>query len=238
MTPTPPSLRPAVRPMVLGVGVGLGLALVAALVSWRLVRADARRAESAGVVKGGPYAFVGGIAALGAALGYGVGRRFGRGRATRTTGWTLTMDRVVPRAASYRDAAPPSIGQLIDRLTARGYQLSVRGVSADGAPGAPAELGSALVGGAYWLHDARLGPPGTGVEIRISADADRDAGGRGAVRAIDVARCEACAELARFAIVDLAPLLPGLRFLADDSRLSPDPVEVLRAALPDRPRGR
>ncbi|MBK9031485.1 MAG: hypothetical protein IPL61_09145 [Myxococcales bacterium] len=231
-----PSLRPSLRPVVLGVVLGVAFALVAALGSWMLVRGDARRDAAAGVVKRGPYAFVGGVVGLAAAVGYGLGRRLGRGRSTRSTGWVLSMARVVPRTSTYRDAAAPSIAQLVTRLTAHGYQLEVRMLGADGALGGAADPDGPLVGGSFRLRDPRLGPTGTGVELWISALADRDDGGLGTVRALDLPRSAACAELAQFAIVELGAILPTVRYRPDDSGLSADPVEVLRSALPDRPR--
>ena len=230
------SIRPRWRPWLLGIGLGLVLGLVAARVSWSLVRADAERAEAAGIAKGGPYRFVGGMAVLAAALGFWVGRRLGRGRSTEVTGWILSMDRMVPHAASYREAEPPSVGLLLERLAVHGYQLEARLVTADGTLGQPIDPRTALAGSAFWLHDKRLGPAVTGVELRLSALVDRSAGGLATVRAVDTQRAAGCVELALFTIVELGALVRELHCRRDDSQLSGDPVELLRATLPERPR--
>lgn len=232
------SLRPSLRPLVVGVLAGLGLGIAALLVSWRLVRDDARRAEAAGVLKRGPYAFVGGMTALAIGLGFHLGRRLGRGRVTTAQGWVLTMGRVVPETAGYRDATPPSLGQLVERLAIHGYRLEVQQLGADGPTGAAADPRASLVGGGFWLRDAGLGPADTGVELRIASDAERRDGALGTIRAIDGGHREANAELARFAMVELGALVPALHYRADDTRLSSDAVELLRAALPERPRRR
>lgn len=231
-----PSLRPQKRPVVVGLALGALLAVAALFSTWRLVRDDARRAEAAGYVSRGAYAFVGGMSAIAAVVGYLAGHRLGRGRVTRTSGWVLTMTRAAPE--TYRDAEAPNLGRLLERLAVHGYQLEVRRLGAGGPTSERADLHAALVGGGFWLHDRGLGAPDTGVALRIDADADRDHRGLGTVQAIDAGRVAGNAELALFVIVELGELVPDLRYRADDSRLSPDTAHLLRAALPERPRRR
>ena len=71
--------------------------------------------------------------------------------------------------------------------------------------------------------------------IRISHQISTDRGGVGFLDAVDT-RAGHYAELAGFAIHALAGLMPGLRYKRTDSALGPDPAELVKATLPDRPR--
>lgn len=229
------SLRPSLRPIAISLLVALAAGAVTLLITWRLVRDDVGRADAAGVTKSGPYQFVGGISGLVAAIGYAITWRLLRGPSTTRRAWILGMARVVPTATSYRLAEPPSVQHLIDALADRGYRLTATQVDLHGAPIGLIDLRTELVGSAFRLRDDRLGADGTGVVIRISERAGDDGGGLGNVEAIDASDASGCQELATYAIAELGTLLPDLRYAPDDSALSPDTTELLRATLPDRP---
>ena len=177
--------------------------------------------------------FVGMCGAAAFFLGYAVSFRLIRGKRQEERSWMLSMEQVLPTATSYREAAPPSVKDLVDRLAARGYQLETSRVD---------EAGAAVAGG-----DDRDPLPGTSVElacrragacvrVAVSQRAAGQGGGLGLVTAIERGGKRASEELALFIIVELAALLPGLRYKDSDSALPPDDTEMLRASLPDRPR--
>jgi hypothetical protein len=230
------SLRPTVRSVAIPVAVGAVLAIAALLVANGLVRDDVERKASAGFFSMREHYFVGMCAALAFALGYLLTRRLMRGPRLGRRSWMLSMGQVVPATTSYREAAPPSVQDLIDRLEAVGYQLSVRRVDEAGTVIGTSDGRDPLTGRAVILRDERLGPAETGVIVRVSERAAGEGGGLGEVTAVDRFGEEGCEELAMFTICQLAELLPGLKYKPTDSSLEPDVVDMLRASLPDRPR--
>jgi hypothetical protein len=215
-------------------------AIVAALAAGTgatLLAADDLSRDSPTWLSGGAgaRAFVGTAAVVAGAIAFLLVRRLLGHRATTRRGWILSLPRVVPSARDYRAAAPPSIADLVSRLEARGYQLDAAAVDDANEERGSIDRRTALGGATFRLRDSRLGPAGTGVIVKISPRVGDEGGGLGLVEARD-ARGDACEELARFAIVELAALVPGLTYRPDDSALSLDDVDSLRAALPDRPR--
>ena len=145
----------------------------------------------------------------------------------------LSMEQVVPTATSYRDAATPSVKDLIDRLQARGYRLETSRVDEAGVAVAGGDDRDPLPGSSVELRDRRAGAC---VRVAVSQRAAGEGGGLGLVTAIERGGKRASEELALFAIVELAALIPGLSYKDVDSALPPDDTEMLRASLPDRPR--
>jgi hypothetical protein len=219
------------RSIVVPALVGCLLAIVATVI--------ARKAVAPAVAaKGGWFsrwdaAFVGMCGAGAFFLGFFASLRFLRGPTSEQRSWMLSMDQVVPAATSYREAAPPSVVDLIERLTARGYQLERRRVDESGEPVAGGDDRDPLAGSAVELSDARAGAR---IVVRVSERAAGEGGGLGMVTAIERGGKRASEELAMFAIVELAALLPGLEYKDADSALTPDDTEMLRASLPDKPR--
>jgi hypothetical protein len=225
------SLRPPLRSIVVPVLVGSVLAIVATVIANRAV-------APAIAAKGGWYSrwdqsFVGMCGALAFFLGFFVTLRFLRGPKSQMRSWMLSMEQVVPAATSYREAAPPSVKDLIDRLTARGYRLASHRVDESGEPVPGGDDRDPLAGSAVELSDQRAAAR---IVVRVSERAAGEGGGLGMVTAIERGGKLASEELALFAIVELAALLPGLKYKDSDSALSPDDTEMLRASLPDRPR--
>lgn len=84
----------------------------------------------------------------------------------------------------------------------------------------------------FKLSDSRLGKHGS-VIVRISERAT-DSDGMGFVEILDTSKGR-YQEMATFVIVNLASLLPGLKYKNSDSLLEPDDVGLLRATLPPSP---
>jgi len=177
--------------------------------------------------------FVGMCGAAAFFLGFLVSLRVIRGPRRDERSWMLSMEQVVPTATSYRDAAPPSVQDLVDKLKARGYQLHTGRVDEAGAPVAGGDDRDPLVGSAVELRDDRAGAR---IVVRVSQRAAGEGGGLGMVTAVERGSKRTSEELALFAIVELADLLPGMRYKDSDSALPPDDTAMLRASLPDRPR--
>jgi hypothetical protein len=225
------SLRPPLRSIVIPALVGGVLAIVATVIASNVVAPGV-------AAKGGWYSrwdrsFVGMCGALAFFLGYFVCLRFLRGPKSEMRSWMLSMDQVVPAATSYREAAPPSVKDLIERLTARGYQLERRRVDESGEPVAGGDDRDPLAGSAVELGDQRTGAR---IVVRVSERAAGEGGGLGMVTAIERGGKRASEELALYAIVELAALLPGLKYKDSESALTPDDTAMLRGSLPDKPR--
>lgn len=224
------SLRPPIRSILLPALIGGVLAVIATAVASNLV-------APAIAAKGGwasryDRTFVGMFGAAGFFLGYVVSFRLMRGPRRDERSWMLSLEQVLPSATSYREAAAPSVKDLVGRLEAKGYKLETGRVDEAGAPVPGGDDRDPLPGTAVELVDRRAGAR---VILRVSQRAAGEGGGLGMVTAIERGGKRASEELALFAIVELAALLPGLEYKDVDSALPPDDTEMLRASLPDRP---
>lgn len=224
------SLRPPIRSILVPAIIGGVLAVIATAVASNLV-------APAIAAKGGwasryDRTFVGMFGAAGFFLGYIVSFRLMRGPRRDERSWMLSLEQVLPSATSYREAAAPSVSDLVGRLKAKGYTLETGRVDEAGAPVAGGDDRDPLPGTAVELVDRRAGAR---VILRVSQRAAGEGGGLGMVTAIERGGKRASEELALFAIVELAALLPGLKYKDTDSALPPDDTEMLRASLPDRP---
>lgn len=225
------SLRPPMRSIAVPALVGGVLAVVATAVARHAVAGAV--AAKGGWLSGWDRSFVGMCGAAGFFLGYFVSLRLLRGARREERSWLLSVEQVVPAASSYREAAPPSLNDLVERLAARGYRLTTRQVDEAGAAVDGGDPRDPLAGRGVELEDERAGAR---VVVRLSERAAGEGGGLGVVTAIERGRRRASEELALFAIVELAGLLPGLKYKDVDSALTPDDTEMLRASLPERPR--
>ena len=225
------SLRPSMRSILAPALIGGALAVVATLVARQLVAPSI--AAKGGWFSRWDASFVGMCGAGAFFLGFFVSHRLMRGARREERSWMLSVEQVVPTATSYRDAAPPSVQDLVDRLKARGYDLRTSRVDEAGAPVAGGDDRDPLAGAAVELRDDRAVAR---VVVRVSERAAGQGGGLGIVTAIEHGSKRASEELALFAIVELAAILPGLRYKDADSALTPDDTEMLRASLPERPR--
>lgn len=213
--------------------IGGVLAVVATLVAQNLIAPSL--AARGGWFSRWDHSFVGMCGAAAFFLGYLVSYRLLRGSRREERSWMLSMGQVLPSATSYRDAAPPSVKDLVDRLQAKGYQLASGRVDASGAAVAGGDDRDPLTGSSVELVDGRAGAR---VIVQVSPQAAGEGGGLGVVTAVERGGKRASEELALFTIVELAALIPGLRYKDADSALPPDDTEMLRASLPDRPRAR
>jgi hypothetical protein len=210
--------------------IGCVLAIIATIVAGRVV-------APAIAAKGGWFSrwdrgFVGMCGAAAFFLGFFVSKRLIRGDRHEERSWLLSVEQVVPSATSYREAAP-SVADLVERLGARGYTLQTRRVDEANAPVAGGDERDPLAGTAVELSDQRARAR---IVVRVSERAAEEGGGLGIVTAIEEGGKLASEELALFAIVELAGMLPGLKYKDADSALPPDDTEMLRASLPDKPR--
>ncbi|HEY8144369.1 MAG TPA: hypothetical protein VIG06_16925 [Kofleriaceae bacterium] len=224
------SLRPPIRSILLPALIGGVLAVIATIVASKVV-------APAIAAKGGwssryDRSFVGMCGAAFFFIGFFVSNRLMRGPRRDERSWMLSLEQVVPSATSYREAAAPSVSDLVGRLQAKGYTLETGRVDEAGAPVAGGDDRDPLPGTAVELVDRRAGAR---VVLRVSQRAAGEGGGLGMVTAIERGGKRASEELALFAIVELAALLPGLKYKDTDSALQPDDTEMLRASLPDRP---
>jgi hypothetical protein len=225
------SLRPSMRAILVPSLIG-GVSAVVATVLARQLVAPAIAAKG-GWMSRWDGAFVGMCGAAAFFLAYVVSFRLLRGKRFEARSWLLSMEQVVPTATSYRDAAPPSVVDLVDRLQARGYRLETSRIDEGGAAVAGGDDRDPLPGCSVELRDRRAGAY---VQVAVSQRAAGEGGGLGLVTAIERGGKRASEELALCTIVELAGLLPGLRYKDADSALPPDDTEMLRASLPDRPR--
>jgi hypothetical protein len=228
---TSKSLRPPMRGILVPALVGFALAIVATIIAGRVV-------APAIAAKGGAFSrwdrgFVGMCGAAAFFLGFFVSKRLIRGERHEQRSWMLSVEQVVPSATSYREAAAPSVADLVERLGARGYKLQTRRVDEANAPVAGGDDRDPLAGAAVELSDERARAR---IVVRVSERAAGEGGGLGIVTAIEQGGKLASEELALFAIVELAGMLPGLKYKDADSALPPDDIEMLRASLPDKPR--
>jgi hypothetical protein len=231
MESKPKSLRPPMRSIVVPALVGGLLAVVATVVARQAVAGAV--AAKGGWLAGWDRSFVGMCGAAGFFLGYFASLRFLRGARREVRSWVLSVEQVVPAATGYREAAAPSAKDLVERLAARGYRLRVQRVDEAGAAVEGGDERDPLAGRGVELEDERAGAR---VIVRLSERAAGEGGGLGVVTAIERGGKRASEELALFAIVELAELLPGLKYKDVDSALTPDDTEMLRASLPERPR--
>ena len=206
-------------------------AVVATLLAQRLV--VPALAARGGWFSRWDQSFIGMCGAAAFFIGYFVSFRLMRGQRRDERSWLISMGQVLPSATSYRDAAPPSVKDLIDRLQAKGYQLTSGRVDESGAAVAGGDDRDPLTGASVELVDQRAGAR---VVVTVGQRAAGEGGGLGMVTAIERGGKRASEELALFAIVELAALIPGLSYKDADSALPPDDTEMLRASLPDRPR--
>lgn len=149
--------------------------------------------------------------------------------------WTLRAGPARPRAASYRHAELPTVGDLITALERWGYRLALRRAELHGTTERVIEdamdARHRLVGVGFRVSDGRL--PGPGVWIRIG----EPTGARESVGFV-VARDDrgrGNEELGLFVIAALGELLPGLFYKDLRSALGFDGTELLRGSLPDQP---
>ncbi len=227
------TMRRSMAEMLLPALVAAVLAILATVVAQKLVAPAIER-------KGGWYSrwdqsFVGMIGAATFFLGFLAMRRFTRKPHAEERTWLLRVDRVVPTATSYREASPPTVQDLVDRLARHGYVLQAMQVGEDRVRRGAADPRAPLAGAMFDLCDARL-PGGTRVVVHVNERAAGEGGGTGTVTAIEGGRKQAGEELALFAIRELGQILPGLEYKDIESALTPDSTEMLGAALPDRPR--
>jgi hypothetical protein len=148
--------------------------------------------------------------------------------------WILVIPRLTPTTAGYRHAALPTVADLTASLEAIGYRLEVAQVDDLGERLGAMDPRAPLPGAMFLLADRRLGRK-RGVIVRFS---DRAAQSDSTLAFVEVSGRPkpGTDELARFIIIHLAALLPGLRYKDGDSVMEPDDVELLAASLPDRPR--
>ena len=226
-------LRRSMADMLMPAVVAGVLAIVATVVAQKVVAPAIER-------KGGWYSrwdqsFVGMIGAVTFFGGFFAVRRLTHKPRVEERTWLVKVAQVVPQATGYREASPPTVQDLVERLARRGYQLEAHQVDESRVRRGAADARASLAGARFDLADARL-PAGTRVIVHVAEWAAGVRGGAGAVTAIEGGRKRAGEELALFTIYELAQLLPGLTYMDIESALTPDSTEMLAAALPERPR--
>src|SRR5688572_17978902 len=115
------SLRPSMSAILVPALIGGVCAVFATVVARQLVVPAV--AAKGGWMSRWDGAFVGMCGAAAFFLAYAVSFRLLRGKRREERSWMLSMEQVLPTATSYREAAPPSVKDLVDRLAARGYRL-------------------------------------------------------------------------------------------------------------------
>jgi hypothetical protein len=150
--------------------------------------------------------------------------------ATRTRSYTLFVTSAPVELGGYREAPRPTLGALLEKLTALGYRLEALAADSDGNPTQALDASAALSGPVVWLRLVGAPRYQGGVRLRMT-----EGPGAGEVDVMDTPSGK-YEELAQFAIVALGRLFRNTTFKESFSSLTPESTEWLEPQLPDRPR--
>ncbi len=143
--------------------------------------------------------------AMAGMIAFFVARRLLQGGSLAKSEWIVTM----PRGAQTTSPTPPTVQDLAKRLASVGYKPELFEVDDLGNARGPMDARVPLIGTKFVIVDPRLGSGGAGLTIRFSQlSGDMKGAGLSFVEARDSSG-DAYEEMAIFAIVELAELLPG-----------------------------
>jgi hypothetical protein len=209
------------------VGGAIGFAI-----GWHFAAADINKA---GDWRNGAARFIGMTSAIGMLVGYIVMMRVTRGVHVTRDGFTVTYKPAEAVPQGYRELKTLTVGDLVERLKAVGYQPALEACDELGQRTAkPGDPGVPLVGANVALVD-----PGVRGWVRVQLPPPAE----GQARAIGIVeiwseRGDSAEELALFTLRMLGELVNGVAAARESSRLSEDPVAMLTAGLAERPKHR
>jgi hypothetical protein len=213
---------------VLGALVG---GAIGCAIAWHFASADVNKM---GDWRNGAARFIGLISVIGVAVGWVVGLRLTRGVAVTRDGFTVSYKPAEAVPQGYRELKTLTVGDLVERLKAVGYQPSLEACDELGDRTKPGDAGIPLVGANVALVDPRV-RGWVRIELPMPADGQRRALG---LVEIWSERGESAEEMALFTLKSLGELVHGLSASRESSKLSEDPVAMLTAGLSDRPQHR
>ena len=221
------TVRPALRPTFVALAAGALATLAAGAVLWWLVDTypGARRSLGGyvvgwGATMAGCFAFVG-------------VRRLLRGPQFPIRGFTLAFREPAPSAVGYREVADVSVGDLLAALRDLGYEPEAAACDDAGAARGPADARAPLVG----AHVVVTDPAGAGsVRIQLVAPSRAPGARRLGLVEIRADQDSAIDHLGLYALRTIDRLIGRVAASPIDSALTAEPVALVTAGLPDRPR--
>lgn len=205
------------------VGGAVGFAI-----SWSLASNDMGQP---GDWRGGAARFIGFATTLGLFAGIVIAVRITRGKAVTRDGFTLSYRRIEPTATGYREAATPTVEDLLAGLRRLGYAPQATAGDDLGEARRPIDPTTSLAGA-----NVELRAPRVRGWIRVQLGSPPE----GAARALGLVEIwseqgGSAEELALFTLKVLDGLVRDLTASRESSRLSQDPVSLLTAGLGERP---
>jgi hypothetical protein len=179
----------------------------------------------------GAARFVGMCGALGGFAGYLITARLTRGERLTRDGFTLSYRPLAPTAASYRENTTLTVADLIAGLSKLGYEPRAEACDDFGTRRGSIDETTPLQGASVAIIDA--GVRGW-IRIALAPFTDTQPRTLGLVEMWS-RRGESVEELALFTLRVLDGLVAELAAVRESSRLSPDPIPMVTAALGERP---
>jgi hypothetical protein len=210
------------------VGAVVGLALGFAI-GWVLAANDIAQL---GDWRAGAQRFIGMTSAIGAFLGFFVAIRLTRGKHVTRDGFTLSYNRIEPKAAGYRDLVTITVADVLAGLREVGYAPRAEGCSVDGERSkVPLDPTTPIAGTNVAFVD-----PGVRGWIRLQLPIPVD----GQPRALGLLelwseRGDSTEEFGLFTLRILDTLVGNMSASRESSQLSQDPIALVTAGLAERP---
>lgn len=198
-------------------------------IAWQLASDDIHKL---GDFKYGALRFIGVVAVIGIAIGYFVVSRVTRGVAVTRDGFTLSYRPLEPVSSGYRELTTLTVSDLVDRLRAVGYQPMLAGCDTVGQRAGKADPTTSLVTANVAISDPRVRG---WIRLQLMPPAEGQVRAMGLLE-IWTERGDTAEELGLFTLRSLGELVGSLSASRESSVLSEDPVAMLTAGLPDRPR--
>jgi hypothetical protein len=208
------------------VGGAIGFAI-----GWYLASGDVNKM---GDWRQGAARFIGMASVIGMVGGYVVGMLAFRGVHVTRDGFTVSYKPAEAVPQGYRELKTLTVGDLVEKLKAFGYQPALEACDGLGQRGRPGDPDVPLVGANVALVD-----PGVRGWVRVELPVPAE----GRARALGLVeiwseRGESAEELALFTLRALGELVHGVAASRESSQLSEDPVAMVTAGLAERPQHR
>ncbi|HTL37027.1 MAG TPA: hypothetical protein VL326_28015 [Kofleriaceae bacterium] len=182
----------------------------------------------------GAQRFIGFTSVIGLAIGYIAMMQLTRGAKLTRDGFTVSYKPAEAVPDGYRELKTLTVGDLVKRLEAVGYQPALEACDMLGQRMKPGDPGVPLVGANVALVD-----PGVRGWVRVQLPPPAE-GQKRAMGLVEIwsERGESAEEMALFTLRMLGELVHGVAAARESSRLSEDPVAMLTAGLAERPKHR
>jgi hypothetical protein len=182
-------------------------------------------------VSRGAARFVGMCGAIGGFAGYLITARLTRGERLARDGFTLSYRPLPPTATSYREHTTLTVADVIAGLAKVGYEPRAEACDDFGTRRGSIDATTPLQGTSVAIIDPNVRG---WIRIALAPFTDTQPRTLGLVE-IWSSRGESAHELALFTLRVLDGFVAELAAARDSSRLSPDPIAMVTAALGDRP---